>query len=278
MSELFMSLLFPVESAIAWLLAGLHSAALTMGLAGGGSAAWLAALVGLVLVVRGLLVPLTVRQVRLAHAAARARPALADIARRYAGRTDPDSVRRQLAETRAVRDQHGVSFGIGPMLIQGVVLLGLYRLLVDVAAGRAIGAMSIDHVAAARSAQVAGVGLADTLGGGSSHALLVVAILAILAVTVSYASTRWLSLPNLVTPTSAEPGAEWSVRLHRWLPMTGALGLLVSSPFVPAGVLLYWVASGLWTAAQQAAITRWAPTPGSPAHAAYTQRRSHGHG
>ena len=70
MSELLSSLFRPVETAIAWLLASLHDLAATAGW--GAGTAWLAALIGLVIVVRGALVPVTIRQVRLAHAAARA--------------------------------------------------------------------------------------------------------------------------------------------------------------------------------------------------------------
>jgi YidC/Oxa1 family membrane protein insertase len=36
---------------------------------------------------------------------------------------------------------------------------------------------------------------------------------------------------------------------------------------VPVALLVYWVCSSTWTLAQSAAITRWWPTPGTPAAA-----------
>ena len=277
MSELLSSLFRPVETAIAWLLASLHDLAATAGW--GAGTAWLAALIGLVVVVRGALVPVTIRQVRLAHAAARARPALAEIARRYAGRTDPESLRRQLAESRAVRAEHGVSLGLMPLLVQGVVLFGLYRVLADIAAGRAVGAMGDALVASARTARLGGVSLADSVAGTAGVGLsgaagTGVAILAIgaLAAVITYAATRWLSLPNMVEPQPGEPGAELAATTRRITPTIAALGLLVSAPFVPSGVLVYWLISATWTAAQLTVVGRWAPTPGTAAHAAYEKR------
>ena len=278
MSELLSSLFRPVETAIAWLLASLHDLAATAGW--GAGTAWLAALIGLVVVVRGALVPVTIRQVRLAHAAARARPALAEIARRYAGRTDPESLRRQLAESRAVRAEHGVSLGLMPLLVQGAVMFGLYRVLADVAAGHPIGAMDDALVASARTARLAGVSLADSVAGAAGVGLpgaagtgLVILGVGGLAAVITYAATRWLSVPNLVEPQPGEPGAELAASMRRMMPAFAALGLLVSAAFVPSGVLVYWLVSAAWTAVQLAVVGRWAPTPGTAAYAAYEKRR-----
>ncbi len=282
MFDALLTLLRPLEAAISWPLATTHDLLATAGLAAG--PAWLLAIVALVVCVRGALLPLVVRQVRLAHAAARARPALADIARRYAGRRDPESVRAQLAQTRAVRAEHGASLGCLPALVTGLTLFTLYRLLADVAAGHPVGAMTADLVASARTADVLGVTLPATLGhlGLTGPGMLVIALAAV-AAGVGYASTRWLTLPNLPAIESASPAgtpeamtADLQRRTYAALPLLTAAGLLVSAPVVPAGLVAYWAASSLWTAAQQGAIVRWAPTPGTAAYRRREQRRAGG--
>ena len=59
-------------------------------------------------------------------------------------------------------------------------------------------------------------------------------------------------------------------RLWPWL----ALGILAGAIAVPLGLLVYWVANNAFTLVQQGAITRFAPTPGSPAYAARAARRT----
>ncbi len=298
MSDILSTLIHPLEIVIAAVLARLHDLASALGLSPG--AAWLAALVGLVVVVRATLVPLVARQVRLAHASARSRPALEAIARRYAGRTDPESLRAQLAETRAARAEHGAGLGLLPALATGIVLFGLYRLLSDVAAGVAVGALDTAAVASARTADVGGVTVATVLSKLSELAAgpagwggpgWIVIALALGAAAVNYASTRWLTLPNLAQPTdpTAQPTtprqdlaapdpAQLTARIQGALPALTAVGLLVAAPMVPAGVLVYWLVSAVWTAAQQAVITRRWPTPGSAAHTAYLVRHGRGAG
>ncbi len=270
------ALVQPVESVISWPLATIHQVAAGAGLPPG--PAWLLALLGLVAIVRLGLLPLVARQVRLAHASARARPALEQITRRYAGRTDPQSQAAQLAELRQARAEHGAGLGCLPALVQAVIYFGLYRLLIDVATGvpgASVGAMTADLVASARGAQLGGVGLASLLGSlGWSPAGVGVAMVAVLAAAISYVTTRWVSLPNLPEVTGDDPAAAAQRVSLRIMPWLGAGGLLASAAFVPAGVVLYWAASNLWTLAQQAVVVRWAPTPGTAAYRAKAARHA----
>jgi len=41
-----------------------------------------------------------------------------------------------------------------------------------------------------------------------------------------------------------------------WLPAVSAVGVLVSTCFVPAGVVLYWALTNAWTADQQFVLRR----------------------
>ncbi len=253
---------------IAATLAAAHRAVTGLGLPADGSVAWLLAIVALVVMVRLVLLPVVVHGVRMAHAGARARPDLLDLQRRYAGRTDPDSLRELLAARRAVNADHGVSrLGCLPVLLQLPILFALYAVLSAVAQRQPIGAMDAALVASAGSASILGVTLADrwgdALGHSTGHALVVV-VLAALAAGLSYLTQRYAVLPNMVLDGMPDGFAE----VQRMMPAVSALGILVAAVAVPFGLLVYWVATNAWTLAQQGLIVRFAPTPGSAAYAA----------
>lgn len=284
------ALFHPFLIALATVVAGLHHLITALGADPGSSTTWLATVVGLVVVVRISLLPLVIRQVRLAHAGARARPAIEAIRRRHAGRTDPDSVRRQYAELRQVRAEHGIGLLAGlPILLQLPVMLALFRVVTDVAAGITVGPLTADLIASARAAEVLGAGLGARLTsvGFWPDGVVLVAITVITAV-VTYLTHRYLLTANLPR-TTAGPGSpsthsarsarsaqsrapelpidpeQVSAMMMRVMPTIAAIGILASGTVLPLGVLIYWFTSALWTAGQQAVINRWAPTPGSPA-------------
>lgn len=258
-----MSLLDPVSHALAAVLAATHDALSALGADPASGATWLVCVAAVVVVVRLALLPATVHGVRQAHAAARARPHLRDLAERYRGRTDRESIRRQVEERRRISAEHGVSpLGCLPVLVQLPVWLALYHLLRDVAAGTAVGAMDAGLVSSLGAASLLGVSLAGRgyLGAGTTH-LLVVAGLALTAATLSYATQRFFVRPNTVVDGLPEA----VVTAQQVMPLLSAVGMVVAGGVVPVTLLLYWVCSSTWTLGQAAVVARWFPTPGTEA-------------
>jgi YidC/Oxa1 family membrane protein insertase len=161
-----------------------------------------------------------------------------------------DSLRRQAAELRAVRAEHGVgTLGWLPLLLQVLVMFALFRVLMDVAAGVSTGLMTSSLVLSARCAQVFGAGLWQSLSQvGDPGAAAVAAVLVALTGAVTYAGSRFLTLASL--PTHALDGPAGQVQ--RLMPALGAAGVAASGIAVPLGVVLYWLVGALWTAGQQA--------------------------
>ena len=257
---------------IAAALATAHSLVTGLGLPADGSLGWMLAVIALVAAVRVALLPVVAHGVRLAHAGARARPHLRELQQRYAGRTDPDSLRELLAARRAVNAEHGVSrLGCLPVLLQLPILFALYGVLNAVAHRQPVGAMDAALVASAGSATVLGVSLADrwgdAVGHSAGHALVVVA-LASLAAALSYLTQRYAVLPNQVLDGLPDAFAQ----AQRAMPALSAVGILVGAVAVPVGLLVYWVANNAFTLVQQGVVTRYAPTPGSAAYAARAAR------
>lgn len=260
-----MSVLDPVSHALAAVTATAHHALTALGAAPDAGPTWLLSIAAVVVVVRLALLPLAVHGVRSAHAAARARPQLRELARRYRGRTDAAALRAYAEDRRRIGAEHGTSrLGCLPLLLQLPVWLALYHLLSDLASGTPVGAVDGGLVASLGSATLVGVQLADRgyLGGGPAH-LAVVAGLAGAAALLSYVTQRLLVAPN----TLVDDLPEAMGRAQQLMPALSAVGLLAAGAVVPVALLAYWVCNGLWTLGQSAVVYRWFPTPGTPAAA-----------
>jgi YidC/Oxa1 family membrane protein insertase len=258
-----MSLLDPLSHALATLIATLHVGLTSLGADPTAGSTWLLCIAAVVVAVRLALLPLVAHGVRLAHASARARPHLQDLAKRYRDRKDPESLRRHMEERRQIAAAHGMPrLGCLPLLIQMPIWLALYHLLAEVAGGASVGAMGPDLVASLGAATLLGVPLADRgyLGAGPAH-LGVVAGMAVLAALLGFLTQRYLVATNTVTDGLPEAVA----RAQQMIPALSAVGLIVAGGVVPAALLAYWVCNSVWTLGQSAVIWRWFPTPGSPA-------------
>ncbi|GAA4817679.1 membrane protein insertase YidC [Nocardioides caeni] len=260
-----MSLLDPLSHALATVVASVHTTATAVGADPDAGGTWLLAIAGVVVLVRVALLPLVVRGVRQAHAAARARPHLKRLTERYRDRLerrDPATMREFMEERRQLGAEHGLSrLGCLPMLVQIPIWMALYHLLAQVAAGSSVGALGPALVASFGAATILGVPLASHGYGGSAVHLAVVAGLAGTAALLSYVTQRHLVAPNTVT----EGMPEAMVSAQQWVPLLSAGGMLVAGGAVPVALLAYWVCSSAWTCAQAAVVRRWFPTPGSPA-------------
>jgi YidC/Oxa1 family membrane protein insertase len=260
-----MSVLDPLSHALATVVVTAHDGLTTLGADPGGGATWVLAVAAVVVAVRLALLPLVAQGVRQAHAAARARPQLRALAQWYRGRTDSTSLRRLREERTAIAAEHRLSaLGCLPLLVQLPVVLALYHLLAQVAAGTPLGPMTPELVASLGAATLLGVPLADRgyFGLGPAH-LTVVAALALVAAGLSYVTQRYVVAPN--TLTDGVPQALASAQ--QLLPAVSAVSLLVAGGVVPVALVTYWICNSTWTLAQSAVITRWFPTPGTAAAA-----------
>jgi YidC/Oxa1 family membrane protein insertase len=260
-----MFLLDPLAHALAALIAAAHIALTSLGADPNSGTTWLLCIAAVVVTVRLALLPLVAHGVRLAHASARARPHLQDLAKHHRDRRDPQSARRLMDERRRIAAEHGVPrLGCLPMLIQLPIWLALYHLLANVSALVPVGAMTPELVGSLGAATLLGVPLAARgyLGAGAAH-LAVVAGMALAAAALAYVTQRYLVSTNTVTDGLPEAIA----RAQQMMPALSALGLIVAGGAVPVALLAYWICNSVWTMGQSALIWRWFPTPGSPAAA-----------
>jgi YidC/Oxa1 family membrane protein insertase len=255
MSSLWSTLMSPFLQVVSFVLVVAHSLLVRAGGDPQAGLVWAGSIALLVAVVRSALLPVVVHQVRTAHAAARARPALAAVRARYHGRRDRQALQRQAAELRAVQAEHGLSqWAMVPLLVQAPVFYALFLLLREAAAGAPVGAMTVS--------------LAQSMTVAMTQGTVVVAVVAVAVALITYLTGRHLVAANL--PAEALEGVMGTVQ--RLMPAISALMMLGSATVLPLGVLLYWLVSAIFTAGQQLVVNRWAPTPSSRAFAVRAAR------
>lgn len=235
----------PLTTLLGSVLALTHALASTLGL--DGAAGWVAAIALLTCVVRLVLLPFAIAGARTARASASAAPAMRELQRRYAGRRDADSRRQMITERRQIQRDHGISsIGCLPMLLQMPVLFSLYHLIMKLSGGGSVGALTAVTVASATAASIGGVHLGTRLLSGSALATGIVLGLALVAGASTWATQRWFAV------TTTDEAVAGMHTLQSVMPWLSLVGVVIGAFFVPAGLVLYWAFSNLWTLGQQA--------------------------
>ncbi|MCX4389738.1 membrane protein insertase YidC [Micromonospora peucetia] len=214
-----------------------------------GDAATAAAIVVLTVVVRLLISPLTLAQVRGERRRAALAPEVRELQRRYAD--DPARLQGELFALYRANGASPVS-GCLPLLLQAPVLLVMYRLFATGEGGTGL----LDE-------RLVGVPLGHHLGDGPVGGALplfgaLLAALLALAWWTSRRMRRAAAATGTVagTPTQG-PGAAVLGRLLPLLPYTTVLVALV----LPLAAVIYLVTTTGWSALEQAVLRRPRPAP-----------------
>lgn len=232
----------PLTTLLGSVLAATHALTTASGLAG--AAAWVVAIALLTCVVRLVLLPFAVHGARHARRAAAAAPALRALQQRYAGRRDPESLRRFTQERRAVQQEHGLSATAGlALLLQLPILLALYHLMTRLSDSTPVGALTVAAVASASVASIGGVHLGSRLATAGPAQAAIILGLALVA-----GGATWLAQRRF--PLAPTDGVATS--LSAVVPWISLVGVVIGAFFVPTGVVLYWTFSNTWTLGQQA--------------------------
>jgi YidC/Oxa1 family membrane protein insertase len=231
----------PLRLLVEQVLARTHGALTAFGLDPAGGGGWLLAVAGLVVVVRLLLLPLAVRQLRSQRRMRRLAPDLQRLRERYRGRSDREARESMAKDTAALYREHGVHplAAVLPALIQLPVLLALVQVL-EAAAHGIPGAL-----ATFAAAPVLGVPLsAGVLAGGAAAA--VGAVVLVLTAGAQLLTARVAAKGD---PAAGAPA-------QRVLMLALPLVSVGSCVAFPIGVTAYWLCSAVWTLGQQATLTQ----------------------
>ncbi len=229
------SLLDPIVLPLEWLLVTIHE---VLGIT------WAWSIVVLTVIVRIAMLPLTVKQQQSFRAMQALQPEIKKIQQKYKG-----DRQRLNEEMMAFYKENKVNpFGSClPLLVQLPIFFALYVLLSQIA----------DEVLAGDDLSMFGgwipnitMNLQD-LPGTTLWPLMIVYVLSQMGST-------------LLMPTSMDPKQKY---IFLFLPIVFTY-FIVNPPFgaavFPAGLLIYWITTNLWTCGQAAVIRVWFPPPLPP--------------
>ncbi len=217
--------------------------------------AWTLSIVSLVVVIRILLVPLHVKQVRAQRTMQGIQPSLMEIQATYAGDKE-----RQSQEMMALYKEAGTNplASCLPILLQVPVFFALFAVLQSIAGEQPVGVFQwpryADLLTSAHNAEILGVPLYGTFANAAetpnpTNTRILAVILIILMSGTSIITQRRLRQGNTA---SDNPVAEQMRVIVYILLVLFAVGGLI----FPIGVLIYWFTTILWTMGQQFWVIR----------------------
>ncbi|MCP4742676.1 MAG: membrane protein insertase YidC [Actinomycetales bacterium] len=239
---------------------------------------WAASIVGLVILMRIILIPLFVKQIKAQRGLQIIQPQMKEIQKKYAGDRE-----RQSQEMMKLYRETGTNplASCLPILLQAPIFFGLFRVLqYGIAQEQPIGVFAWtqyqDLVSIAHDATIFDVPLwatfwlADEVFAETGTSALTVRILAAILI-VAMSSTTFLTQRQLIVKNTAPDNP--MVRQQKILLYVFPLVFAIGGVNFPIGVLIYWFTTNLWSMGQQFYVIRNNPQPGTPAFEAKEARK-----
>ncbi len=263
----------PLYYAISGIMLGWHEL-LSLFLDPEGGLSWALSIVGLTLVIRILLIPLFVKQIKSQRNMQLIQPKVKELQKKYG------HDRQKLGEEtmKLYKDAGTNPFASClPLLLQMPIFFALFRIL-DQAAKNNSGRGFLTDARATDFADSLIFGTipikesfwqARVWGPDGDVTVMIVAVILVIAMTATtFTTQRQLMSKNMPADAMSGPYAQQQKILLYILPLVFG----ISGVAFPIGVLLYWTTSNLWTMGQQFYVIRNNPAPGTPAFEAKQER------
>ncbi|MEO7744994.1 MAG: membrane protein insertase YidC [Actinomycetota bacterium] len=268
------TVLYPLEYAVAFIMVQFHSALSAVGLPPASGWTWALSIIGLVVVIRIILIPLFVKQIKASRGLQLIQPEMKKIQAKYKDKKDPESRQAMTQETMALYKETGTNpfASCLPILLQAPIFFALFRVLNQhVRTGEGIGPLTPFLAGQADKSTLLGAPLSSTFlgSGGNLNVKIITVILIILMSATTFTTQRQLMMKNMPASALDNPFAQQQKILLYVLPLVFA----VSGVNFPIGVLLYWLTTNAWSMGQQFYVIRRMPAPGSLAEKALEDRR-----
>ena len=261
-------ILSPLYDVVSWIMRAFHTIfSPVLGADSGWT--WTLSIVGLVVVIRILLIPLFVRQIRASRNMMLIQPKVRELQKKYGG--DRERMGQELMKLYKESKTNPFSSCL-PILLQSPIFIALFRVLDGAAYGHVRGGgLNQELVDSLRNATIFGAQISDKFIGADSLNVQIVTVVLILMMTATtFTTQRQLMRKNMPPEALTGQFAQQQKILLYVLPLVFAVG----GVNFPVGVLIYWFTTNVWTMGQQFWVIRRNPAPGTPAFEAYQKRRS----
>jgi YidC/Oxa1 family membrane protein insertase len=223
---------------------------------------------GLVVVIRIVLIPLFVKQIKSQRALTALQPHMKEIQKKY-----KDDRQKQSEEMMKLYKEHKTNplASCFPILAQAPIFFALFTVLNGIAAKTdagvpapiARGFLKGDYLESAAQAKFFGAKISETfLGSDDIKVKLVTVLLIFIMSATTFTTQRQLMVKGMPKMDSSNNMMLQQQKIMLYLfPLIFA----ISGVNFPVGVLIYWSTTNFWTWGQQYYVIKRNPTPGSPA-------------
>ena len=230
---------------------------------------WALSIVGLVVLIRIILIPLFVKQIKSQRALTALQPQMKAIQNKY-----KDDRQKQSEEMMKLYKEHKTNplASCFPILAQAPIFFALFTVLNGIAAKTdagvpapiARGFLKGDYLDSAAQATFFGAKISETfLGSPDTTVKIVTVILIFIMSATTFTTQRQLMVKGMPKMDSSNNMMLQQQKIMLYLfPVIFA----VSGVNFPVGVLIYWSTTNFWTWGQQFYVIKRNPTPGSPAY------------
>lgn len=256
-----------LEDLVSWVLVTFHTLLSSVFEPDSGWA-WGIAIVFLVVLIRVLLIPLFVKQIKSQRNMQLIQPQVKEIQKKFAG--DRERQSQELMKLYRETGTNPLSSCL-PILAQAPIFFALFTVLQKIAKNETVGSITSDVLVSARSANIFGAPLYGTFThrdetATPSATLIVTVVLIILMTATTFITQRQLIVKN--TAPDNPMVQQQKVMLYLF-----PLIFAISGVNFPVGVLMYWFTTNVWTMGQQFYVIHNSPQPGTPAFEAYEARK-----
>jgi YidC/Oxa1 family membrane protein insertase len=246
-------------TAVSWVIMLIHDA-LTPVFGAGSGVTWTLSIMGLVLLIRIVLIPLFVKQIKSQRAMTALAPKMKEIQSRY-----KDDRQKQSEEMMKLYKEHKTNplASCFPILAQAPIMFALFTVLNGIGRGKAHGVLTMADVESAANAKFLGAPISETFLGTTSGSVKLVTILLIVLMSAStFTTQRQLMVKGM--PKNDDPN-NMMLQQQKIMLYLFPVIFAISGVNFPIGVLIYWSTTNFWTWGQQYYVIKRNPTPGSPA-------------
>jgi YidC/Oxa1 family membrane protein insertase len=264
------TILNPLYIAVSWVIKTIHSLLSPIfGAASGVS--WSLAIIGLVILIRVILIPLFVKQIKSQRALTALQPHLKEIQKKY-----KDDRQKQSEEMMKLYKEHKTNplASCFPILAQAPIFFALFTVLNGIGKNPPVahGVLTEQDVVNAAHAKFFGAPISETFLGSTSGTVKIVTVILIAFMSLTtFTTQRQLMVKGMPKMDSSNNMMLQQQKIMLYLfPIIFA----VSGVNFPIGVLIYWSTTNLWTWGQQYYVIKRNPTPGSAAYEELQKKRS----
>jgi len=252
------SILNLLYTAVSWVMITFHD---LLAFTNNEDLQWSVGIIALVIVIRIILIPLFVKQIKSQRALTALAPHMKEIQKKY-----KDDRQKQSEEMMKLYKEHKTNplASCFPILAQAPIFFALFTVLNGISQNKPHGLLKGEYLISAQGASFFGAPLSGTfLGSSDATTKLVTVILIIFMSATTFTTQRQLMVKGMPKMDTSNNMMLQQQKIMLYLfPVIFA----VTGVNFPIGVLIYWSTTNLWTWGQQFYVIKRNPTPGSPAY------------